>query len=116
MDNLVTRAELNGQILLLIGEVREIRGEVGEVYKVLREQNGQFCDLLNREVDKREECARSRGSDFADMHARLWSLEKGVAVQDVKLQVPGWLWKSLVGVLGVCASAVGIIAAVWRLA
>jgi len=115
MPDLVTRAELNGQILLLITEVREVRGGVGDVYRVLREQNSQFADLLNREIDKREVCARDHGSDFADVCTRLGALEKGVAVQGVKLQVPGWLWKSAVGVLGACASIVGIVAAVWRL-
>lgn len=51
----VTRAELNGQILLLINQVKEVRGEVDEVSKIIREQNSQFVELLNREIDKREE-------------------------------------------------------------
>lgn len=50
----VTRAELNGQILLLVNQVKEIRGEVAEVSKIIREQNSQFVGIINREIDKRE--------------------------------------------------------------
>jgi len=57
-SNYVTRAELNGSLLRIEKQVQETRREIGEVHKVLREQNDQFLSLLSREVDKREECRK----------------------------------------------------------
>jgi predicted Holliday junction resolvase-like endonuclease len=65
-DNYVTRAELNGSLLRLEEQVRELRCDVSEVYKVLREQNSQFSQLLEREVDKREECRKDMDARMAD--------------------------------------------------
>lgn len=62
-DNYVTREELNGSILRL--ETR-----VEETNRLIREQNAQFSQLLEREVDKREECDK-------ELHDRISNVSKG---------------------------------------
>lgn len=62
-ENFVTREELNGSILRL--ETRVV-----ETNTLIREQNAQFSQLLEREVDKREECDEK-------LHERISAAAKG---------------------------------------
>ncbi len=98
----ITREELNGSIMQLLTTATATRGEMQDgfanVYNKLDER-------MDREQDKREECAKVHDDAIAE-------LAKCVGAHDQKLKLPGWVWKGFAALVGLTAIVFEIILAV----
>jgi predicted transcriptional regulator len=109
-DRNVTRAELNGSLNRIeqtqIAGFADMRKEITDGFNNVY---NKIDERIDREQDKREECAKVHDQAISD-------LEKCVGTHDQKLKLPGWAWKGFAALVGVTAIVFEIILAVKVLA